>query len=173
MKKVIQRAVVFCRNLKKFYKKEKPVSCFDYLDNRTITFLNVSTVKEAIEELVHVLDKADKLRDKEEFHKAILKRENILSTGIGLGIAVPHARLTSCKFFFIAIGIQKSKGIEWNSIDELPVNLIFMIGCPVNRHLEYLNILADLTWILKNPEKREAILKATTEDQVIDLFRNY
>ncbi|MFS8563684.1 MAG: PTS sugar transporter subunit IIA [Rhabdochlamydiaceae bacterium] len=172
MKKGIQRAAVFFRNLKVFYKKEKPIKCSDYLDNRTITFLDVSTAKEAIEELVHVLDKASKFRDKEEFHRTILNRENILSTGIGLGIAVPHAKLASCKNFFIAIGIQKNKGIEWNSLDGLPVNLIFMIGCPLNRHVEYLNILARLTWTLKNPEKREAILKATTEDQVIDLFKN-
>ena len=168
MNKKIQNFFDFFRTL---CKKEKPISFFDYLDSKTVVFLNVSTREEALKELIEVSNRADKLKDKEEFQEAIFKRERILSTGIGLGIAVPHTRLASYKDFFIVIGIQKGKGIEWNALDNLSVNLIFMIGGPDGNQTEYLKILAHLTWVLKNPEKRKALLEATSEDEVVNLFR--
>ncbi len=144
----------------------------DYIDSRLIFFLDVETRDEAINALVDHLDHAKKLPDREAFRKAIFQREEIISTGIGMGVAVPHAKMKTLSGFFIAIGIQKKKGIEWNALDKAPVRLIFMIGGPDDRQAEYLQILSLLTAAIKDPELRMKLLKATNADEVSHLFSN-
>lgn len=140
------------------------------LDERIVAFLDVEDRNAAIRELIDLLDRAGKLHDAAAFQKAILEREKIVSTGIGMGVAIPHAKLDGYKDFFIAIGIAGKKGIEWNALDQEPVHLIFMIGGPSQEQTRYLHILSDLTSAIKDPERRKKILKATTPKQVLDLF---
>lgn len=156
--------------LRNVFKKGKGVSISDYLDDRLVVFLNVETQGETLKTLVDALDGAHKLKDKDLFYHAILEREKIVSTGIGLGVAIPHTKLQGYDEFFIAVGVQSGRGIEWNSLDGTQVHLIFMIGGPDNRQTEYLNILSRLTVAIKDPERRKALLKATSAKQVIDLF---
>ena len=141
-----------------------------YLDARLIVFLDEPSRDEAIEKLVDVLDKAGKLHDRKSFHKAILDREKIVSTGIGIGVAIPHAKLEGYADFFIAIGVQKKKGIDWNALDGSDVKLIFMIGGPENKQTEYLKILSRLTQAVKDEERRKKILKANFPGEVIEQF---
>ncbi|MGR3973185.1 MAG: PTS sugar transporter subunit IIA [Candidatus Rhabdochlamydia sp.] len=159
------------KKLRNFLKKDWTVSMTDYLDDRLVTFLKTKTQLQAIDELIESLDLAHQLKDKARFHQAILDRENIVSTGIGLGVAIPHAKLPEYEQFFIAIGLQEEGGIEWNSLDNAPVHLIFMIGGPDNKQTEYLNILSRLTMAIKDVDRRKALLKATSAQQVIDLFK--
>lgn len=142
----------------------------DYLDENLVTFLHASTQKEALESLVDLLDKEGRLHDKQAFLNAILEREKIVSTGIGIGIAIPHAKLQGYEDFFIAIGIQKEDGIEWQALDGLPVRLIFMIGGPDNQQTEYLNILSMITTAIKDEERRKKLLKAKTAHEVVSVF---
>src|SRR5262249_49087018 len=139
-------------DLKKFFKKGENVAISNYLDERLVLFLNADTRDEALDQLVDLLEKAGKLKDSKVFHDAILEREKIVSTGIGLGVAIPHAKLQEYDKFFIAIGIQPKQGIEWNALDNSPVRLIFMIGGPDNKQTEYLKILSHLTMAIKNEE---------------------
>ncbi len=157
--------------LRQLFKKDGPVPVTDYLDDRLVVFLQADTQLQAIDELIEALDLAHQLKDKDRFHQAILNREKIVSTGIGLGVAIPHAKLPEYEQFFIAIGVQEGKGIEWNSLDGSQVHLIFMIGGPDNRQTEYLNILSRLTMAIKETDRRKALLKATSAQQVIDLFK--
>lgn len=147
------------------------MSITDYLDDRLVVFLDVASRDEAITALVEALDEGHSLKDKDSFHKAITDREKIVSTGIGLGVAIPHAKLQGYDNFFIAIGIQSARGIDWNALDGTQVHLIFMIGGPDNRQTEYLNILSRLTVAIKDPERRKNLLKSTSAQQVIDLFK--
>jgi len=159
------------KELRGFFKKGKNVSIADYLDDRLVVFLDVETQPQAIDALVDALDEAHALKNRNVFHQAILNREKIVSTGIGLSVAVPHAKLPGYEDFFIAVGIQSGRGIEWNSLDGSQVHLIFMIGGPDNRQTEYLNILSRLTVAIKDIERRKNVLKATSAKQVIDLFQ--
>ena len=70
-------------------KKESMIS--DYLDSRLVAFLDVETCEEAIDALIERLDRIGKLADRDAFRKAIFDREKLVSTGIGLGVALPHA----------------------------------------------------------------------------------
>ncbi len=158
-------------DLKKKLKKGEVVPISNYLDPRLISFLDVSVRDDAIDKLVNILDQAGKLKNRSAFYHAILERERIVSTGIGLGVAIPHAKLEGYSDFFIAVGIQKKEGIEWNALDGAPVRLIFLIGGPENRQTDYLKILSHLTVAIKNEERRKHLLRATTPQEVVDLFR--
>lgn len=159
-------------DLKKFFKKGQDVTISNYLDARLVLFLNVDKRDDALAELIVALDGAGKLQNKDQFYQAILERERIVSTGIGLGVAIPHAKIEGYKDFFIAIGIQAKKGIEWNGLDGHPVRLIFMIGGPEIRQTEYLKILSHLTIAIKNEDRRKALLKARSAQEVLELFKS-
>ena len=155
----------------KLFRKEDSVAISNYLDEQLVRFLDVDSQTEAIAQLINCLDEAGKLLDKEVFHSAILEREKIVSTGIGIGVAIPHAKLAGYTDFFIAIGIQKGRGIEWQALDGAPVRIIFMIGGPENRQTEYLKILSMLTSAIKDEERRKKLLKASSGREVLKIFQ--
>lgn len=142
----------------------------DYLDSQLITFLTQEARDEAIDAIIHLLDTKGCLADKQAFRDAIFYRESLVSTGIGMGIAIPHAKMKNIDQFFIAIGIQQLKGIEWNSLDKAPVRIVFMIGGPEGKQTEYLQILSMLTSAIRDTELRKKLLKAKTSQEVFDLF---
>ena len=144
----------------------------DYFDSRLISFLDEETRDEAIDALIDLLDGEGKLPDKQAFRKAIFHREGLVSTGIGMGVAIPHAKMRDLSEFFIAIGIQKNKGIEWNALDKAPVRLIFMIGGPDDKQSEYLQILSLLTSAIRDGELRKKLLKAAKPEEIFELFSN-
>jgi PTS system nitrogen regulatory IIA component len=144
----------------------------DYLDSLLISFLEAETRDEAIDVLIDLLDEEGKLPDKQAFRKAIFQREGIVSTGVGMGVAVPHAKMGDLKEFFIAIGIQQKKGIEWNALDKAPVRIVFMIGGPDDKQAEYLQILSMLTSAIRDVELRKKLLKAASADEIFELFAN-
>jgi len=144
-----------------------------YLEPSLIEFLDVSTRNETIDTLIDSLDEAGKLPDRDAFRKAIFDREELVSTGIGMGVAVPHAKLKGFKDFFIAVGIQQKKGIDWNAIDKGPVRLIFLIGGPDDRQSEYLKMLSQLTVAIKDQNLRKELMNASTVDEVCDAFSRF
>jgi PTS system nitrogen regulatory IIA component len=140
-----------------------------YMDPELVAFLDVQSRNEALHSLIDLLCATGKLHDRNSFYKAIMDRENIVSTGIGMGVAIPHAKLASYDDFFIAIGILQ-KGIEWKALDEAPVRLIFMIGGPDDKQTEYLQILSSLTMAIKDEERRKKILTLNSKTAIIQLF---
>lgn len=140
-----------------------------YMDPSLITFLDVRSREEALNAMVDLIEHAGKLHSRESFYAAIMKREGIVSTGIGMGVAIPHAKEDSYDDFFIAIGVLQ-RGIEWKALDNAPVRLIFMIGGPDDRQTEYLQILSTLTSEIKNEEMRKKILTLNSKEAIIQLF---
>ena len=151
-------------------RKKELMRIFQLLDSQLISFLDVETRDEAIDALVDLLDQSGKLPDKKKFRRAIFDREQLVSTGIGMGIAVPHAKLKEFSSFSIAIGIQQNKGLEWNALDTAPVRIIFMIAGPDNKQSEYLQILSQLTSAIKDVNLRKALLRADSAQEVLSLF---
>lgn len=143
-----------------------------YFDEKMVFFLHAHDRNEALAELIDLAWQQKKIPEKEPFLKAILEREKIVSTGIGMGVAIPHAKMTSLNEFFIAIGIQKGSGLDWDAIDQSPVRIIFMIGGPDNRQTEYLNILSLLTLVIRNEQLRKRLLLLPTSKDVANLLRD-
>lgn len=145
----------------------------EYLQEDLILFLKARNRNEALQSLTSALETKGKLHDHGEFYEAILEREKVVSTGIGLNVAIPHAKLEGYQEFFIAIGVQQSlPGIDWNALDGEPVRLIFMIGGPDNRQTDYLKILSLLTTAIKDSVRRKKLLQAKSPSEIIKLFKN-
>lgn len=140
-----------------------------YLDPDCVVFLDKSNRDDVLHALVDQLESCGKLKNKEAFFEAIMDREKIVSTGIGMGVAIPHAKLPDYDDFFIIIAILQ-KGVDWHALDETPVRLIFMIGGPDDKQTEYLQILSSLTIALKDAERRKKLLTLNSSHAIIELF---
>lgn len=142
----------------------------DYLDPRLVAFLDVNSRDEAIQALVEIIHRTGRLQDKFAFYEAIIEREKIVSTGIGMGAAIPHAKLPAYDDFFIAIGVLR-QGLDWEALDGSPVRVIFLIGGPDDKQTEYLQILSSLTLAIKDERVRKKMLTMNSPEDMIELFK--
>lgn len=140
-----------------------------YLDPELIAFIDVKTRDEALNALVALAEEKHKVSDRNGFYEAIIDREKIVSTGIGMAVAIPHAKLATYEDFFISIAIL-AHGVDWNTIDGSPVRIVFMIGGPDDKQTEYLQILSGITSAVKEEERRKKIINASTPQEVMDLL---
>lgn len=143
-----------------------------YLSPELVLFSQATTRDAVIKEMVSLLGRNDHLTNEDEFYNALIYREKIISTGIGMGVAIPHAKMEGFDHFFMAIGLL-SKGVDWNALDGSPVRLIFMIGGPDNKQTEYLQILSNLTLAVKDEERRKKILTSNSPEAIIELFKAF
>jgi fructose-specific phosphotransferase system IIA component len=120
----------------------------------------------AIRELAYALAQSKEVDNADELLGAILEREKIMSTGIGLGIAIPHAKIAGVKDFVVAFGKSKS-GIEFNSLDAKPVHFVVMIAGPDQQQERYLQLLARITLKLKDAGVRRQLEEAESVEQVL------
>jgi fructose-specific phosphotransferase system IIA component len=148
---------------------KKGIEVMDYLDVSRIVDLDVSSKKEALSQLIEVISASEEITDPDVFAKAIFAREKLMSTGIGYHIAIPHARDKSVKDFVIAVGRCK-QGLEYESIDDQPVNLIFMIGASDKQDKDYIKLLSKLMLRLKKDDLLKRILKAETAEEIYQIL---
>jgi PTS system nitrogen regulatory IIA component len=140
----------------------------DYLDARRIALLAGGGKEEALLRLIELSRSDALINDFDRFRQEVLKRESIVTTGIGMGVAIPHVKSRYVKSFFITVGVFQ-QGIDWDALDGQPVYIVFLIGGPED-HQQYLQILAKLTLIIRNEEKRRAIITAATAEDVLEQF---
>lgn len=148
------------------------IKIFNYLNPDLVLFLDCQTRDEALNKMVDNLHAKAKIQNKEIFIQALLDREKIVSTGIGMGVAIPHAKFSEFDDFFISIGLL-NKGVHWGSLDGAPVKIIFMIGGPDDKQTEYLQILSALTIAIKDEERRKKMLTLNSPISMIELFDKY
>lgn len=122
-----------------------------------------------IDELVNQLDKAGKLSDVASFKEAIHNRESQSTTGIGEGIAIPHAKVAAVKSPAIAFGKSK-EGVDYQSLDMQPAHLFFMIAAPEGGAQTHLDALAKLSGILMDENVREKLLHASSPEEVLAII---
>ncbi len=134
-----------------------------------IVTLKDPTKEASLKALVKVLGKTSVVAKEKDLAKAISDRERILSTGIGYGIAIPHAKIVSVKAFIAAIGVCKA-GIPFESLDGKPVQIVVMIAGPEGQNEDYLRILARFTNVLKSEQTRTRIIEAKKPEQVLQIL---
>ncbi|MBT9250687.1 PTS fructose transporter subunit IIABC [Bacillus halotolerans] len=145
----------------------------ELLTKHTIKLNIESKEKEnVIDEMVTVLDKAGKLNDRQAYKEAILNRESQSSTGIGEGIAIPHAKTASVINPAIAFGRSKD-GVDYESLDGQPAHLVFMIAATEGANNTHLEALSRLSTLLMREEIRKQLLEAESEDAIIDIINQY
>lgn len=127
---------------------------------------------EAIKEIANPLAIAGKILDLEKFTSDVLERETLGSTGIGHGIAIPHARTSSVEGFVIGFG-RSVAGIDFKSIDSQKVNLIFLMGSDPKELNLYLRLLAELSKLLMNNVFRRELTVAATPIDIINVIKKF
>ncbi|MDV2685796.1 fructose-specific PTS transporter subunit EIIC [Alkalihalophilus lindianensis] len=139
----------------------------DLLKRETIVLDMSATEKEsAIDELVRCLDVAGRLKDASEYKKAIQAREDQSTTGIGEGIAIPHAKTSAVLTPAIAFGRSK-KGVDYEALDGQPSYLFFMIAASEGANNEHLETLSRLSTYLMDESFRQSLLQASTEEEIL------
>jgi fructose-specific phosphotransferase system IIA component len=123
-----------------------------------------------IRELVEVLKDAGRIHDVESVLEAINKREEQGSTGLELGIAVPHAKSDSVKSITIAIGVSP-EGIDFNSFDGKPSHLFFLMLAPPNQSGPHIEALAEIAKLSRSRAFCEALIHSRAPEDVVELFR--
>lgn len=132
--------------------------------------LKATTQEEAIKEMADLEVKQDVVNNEDEFIKSIWAREKESTTGIGDGIAMPHARNKYINRAAVLFA-KSTKGIDYNSLDGQPVHLFFMITAPAGADNTHLQALAKLSSLLINPDVVNALKAATKPEEVIDIFK--
>ena len=122
-----------------------------------------------LDEMIKLLVDDNVVTNIKKFKKDILARESLSNTGIGFGIAIPHAKSKSVKEPRIAIGLTK-KGLDYGSIDGQDVNMVFMIAVNDEQSDLHLRALANLSRKLMHEEFRESILNAKSKKEIIDIL---
>ena len=134
-----------------------------------IMSLNATNKEDAIKEMADLEVETGIVNDEDEFIKSIWARENESTTGIGDGIAMPHARNKSINKARVLFA-KSAQGIDYNSLDGQPVNLFFMITAPDGADNTHLEALAKLSGLLINPDLVAALKEAKNPEEVINLF---
>ena len=132
--------------------------------------LKATTQEEAIKEMADLEVKQGVVNNEEEFIKSIWAREKESTTGIGEGIAMPHARNKYINRAAVLFA-KSPKGIDYKALDGQPVHLFFMITAPAGADNTHLQALAKLSSLLINPDVVNALKAATTPEEVIDIFK--
>ena len=135
-----------------------------------IVFINHTTKRDALVELANNLSTAPQVKYSDELVTEILKREELMSTAIGRGIAMPHVRLSSVTDLVMSVGICKKDIIDYQSIDEIPVRILIMIAAAYNQHTYYLQTLSFFSSKLKEKALRDKLLDASTPEEAYALL---
>jgi mannitol/fructose-specific phosphotransferase system IIA component (Ntr-type) len=132
----------------------------EFLTPERAVDLRSRTKDAALMELVETLASADEVKNRDKVLDAVRERERIVSTGIGLGVAVPHAKIPEVSEFLLAYG-RSREGIDLASIDDRPVHHVVLIVGPPDRQPRYLQFLASVTLTLKRADLRRQLEAAT------------
>lgn len=145
----------------------------EFLDKNSISLdLKATTKKEVIEELVDLLVQANRIPNssKEEVKRALMEREELGTTGIGKGVAIPHARTRTISRIVAAFGRSKN-GVDFEAVDGNPVNLFFLIVSPEDAAGHHTNALARISRLLRDEFFRKALMNATSPEEVMEIIK--
>lgn len=125
---------------------------------------------DAIRELASVLEDDGAVRDQKSFLSDLIRREQQASTGIGKGVALPHAHEDGIERQLLAIGISR-EGIDFASPDGQPVHIVALLATPRKHQKQHMELLAALSRLLQHQGIRESLIQATNAAEVVDVFR--
>lgn len=137
--------------------------------NGIITNLDSVNKAELLAQMGKYLASLYDLKDQDLIARKILDREAEMSTGIGYGIAIPHARIEGIDRVYMIAG-RNVKGIDFNAIDEQPVHLIFMMLSPANASSQYTQLLSSLSRIMSYEEIRSSLIDTEDPEKFLDVI---
>ena len=138
------------------------------IDPAQIRVLEGSPSKhETLDALIGAVSQNPCITDPEAFRKAVYDREAVMSTGIGGGLAIPHVRISEVSSPTIGVAVSET-GVEFGTLDNLPVNIVVLFATPEGADKEYLGLLAQVMLTLKDPDLFEQLTHCKTPQEVHD-----
>ena len=154
---------------KKKKESNKAVRLSDIIKKDNFHFINSTSVSDVISDLLSYINSKKITDDFDNILKKLMRRENLMSTGLGQGVALPHIGLKHMENIFIEIGILK-KEVDWNSFDKKPVRLVILILFSKKNRVDYLRIIGKLSGILKDENTRNEILECNNEQALMNFL---
>jgi len=124
---------------------------------------------EAIDELIGLFSSDSRVEDIEDVRKNVFEREKIMSTGVGKGFAVPHGKSDSIKEIIVAFG-KSIQGIDFDALDEQPVNLIFLIVGRNDMISAHIKLLSRISKMMNKDDFRNRLLSASDAEEIYNIF---
>ncbi|HET8866616.1 MAG TPA: PTS sugar transporter subunit IIA [Gracilimonas sp.] len=148
------------------------MNLFSLLDNVTVL---PNFVVDSKEDLINAL--VDALKEKmeteeqiEQVRKAVFEREEIMSTGVGKGLAIPHAKTQAVSENFAAFALLKEP-LDFDSIDNDPVRLVFLLVGPESNNSQHIKLLSRISRLMNSGSFREKILGCTSTEEILSAFQ--
>ena len=142
----------------------------DYLKADRVVILSGASKGDALEQLVCALVDTGVDVEKEKLTQAVWAREQMMSTGIGNGLAVPHVRLPGLSEMAMAMGVSREGIRDYESLDETPIHIIVLIAAPQGEHEAYIRLLGSVAEVLRKEPLRQAIVAAEDPSEVCRIF---
>jgi len=141
-----------------------------FTEEELIAFELKSEDKESvIIELVDLVAKSKLIRDRDDLLKDIMERENLVTTGIGYGVAFPHAKTKAAKGIVIAFG-RSDRGLDFDAMDKKPVHLFFLIAAPEDAIGAHLNVMARLSFLMRSEETRDKLMEVKSPGELLTIL---
>ena len=135
-----------------------------------ITFnLKATDKKGVLKELVELASKSNLVKNSDELIKDVKEREDLVTTGVGYGVAFPHTKTRATKGIVIAFG-RSDKGVDFDAMDHKPVHLFFLIAAPEDAIGAHLNVMARLSYIMKSEENRQKMMTVTSPGELLQML---
>jgi DNA-binding protein/PTS system, IIA component len=150
--------------------KQHKIVTENFLSPDRVVLLDYVSKHDVLVMMSEVLAKAPQVKNSAELLDAILKREALMSTAVGRGIAIPHVRLSSVTDLVMAVGISKRDILDFDAVDGNPVRLVFMIAAANNQHDYYLQTISHFSAKLRNEELKSSLLNSTDPAEVYALL---
>ena len=122
-----------------------------------------------INELIDLYEDDSRVVNIENIRKAVLEREKIMSTGVGKGFAIPHAKTNSVKDIIAAFGKLKEP-VDFEALDNEPVNLIMLLVAKENQVGPHIKLLSRISRMMNNGDFRESLAQAQSETEILAIF---
>lgn len=132
--------------------------------------LKATTKRAAIEELVDMLGDIGRVRDVNALKEAVWQREQTKTTGIGLGLAIPHGKCQGINSISMAIG-KPASPMEFDAIDGKPVRMIVLLASPPDKQSDHIQALARISRLMYDTEFREQMYNASSAQEMYELVR--
>ncbi|HPI19100.1 MAG TPA: PTS sugar transporter subunit IIA [Candidatus Kapabacteria bacterium] len=133
---------------------------------------NISSKTVLVDKLIEIAARTGKIINIEEVKKQVWDREKLMSTGVGKGIALPHAKTNHISDETGALIVLK-QGVEFESLDDKPVNIAFLLIGKDNNVGNHLRLLSKISRLLNNEYLRSNIIEAKTKNEILSLFDEF
>ncbi|MFA7369230.1 MAG: PTS sugar transporter subunit IIA [Kiritimatiellales bacterium] len=140
------------------------------LSPERVVFFDANQKTAALKTLCAVLGTSPLIHNEAELDEAVFRREELMSTGIGSGVGVPHVRLDSVDDLIMALGIARKPLDDYTSLDEIPVQIVCMVAAGSTQHPQYIRALSAISSRLKDETVRKAMIEAKDAVSVFRIF---